>query len=40
MNERRRHLISVGFVAIPTAAISMYILSVLHKLIAVMTSGH
>jgi hypothetical protein len=40
MNEKRRHWISVWFVVIPTAAFSAYMLSVLHKLVAAMVSGH
>ncbi len=42
MNEKRRHSVSLGFlfIFITTTAISAYMLGVLHKLIAVMASGH
>ena len=42
MNEKRSHSVSLGFlfIFIMTTAVSAYMLSVLHKLMAVMASGH
>jgi len=42
MNEKRRHSVSVSvlFIFITTTAISVYMLSVLRKLMVGMASGH
>ena len=42
MNEKHRHSVSLSFlfIFITTTAISAYMLSVLHKLMTVMASGH
>ena len=42
MNEKRRYPVSVSFlfIFIMTVALSAYVLSVIHKLVAVMVSGH
>jgi len=42
MSEKRKHLVSLSFlfIFITTTAISAYMLSVLHKLMTVMASGH